>query len=152
MSGKPSIFNTAPTFRGWTKPGPLPNADAPTEVLDDESVDALCGHFRIWQLKDGHRFSSDDILTAWYGTTCAPSPGRALDLGSGLGSVAMTAAWRLRHVPFVTVEAQARSFALAQKSVVYNGLADRFDMRLGDFRDPVLGEDEQFNLIFGRTT
>lgn len=146
---RPTILNTLPSFRGWTKPGPLPAPAEPPSVEDDESVDALCGHFRIWQLKDGHRFSTDDILTAWYGTVCAPSPSRALDLGSGLGSVAMTAAWRLRHLPFVTVEAQDRSFALAQKSVAYNGLSERFDMRHGDFRSDVLKEHETFDLIFG---
>ncbi len=149
MSERPAILNTDPQFRGWTKPGPLPDLDAGYDRLEDETVDALSGHFRIWQLRNGHRFSTDDILTAWYGTVCAPSPERALDLGSGLSSVAMTAAWRLRHVQFVTIEAQERSFALAQKSVRYNGLSDRFDMRLGDFRTDILGEDEKFDLIFG---
>lgn len=118
-------------------------------MAEGETIDALAGHFRIWQLKNGHRFSTDDILTAWYGTTCAPSVARVLDLGSGIGSVAMTAAWRLPHASFVTVEAQEISIELARKSVNYNGLEDRFDLRFGDFRSGVLADDEQFDLVMG---
>ena len=145
----PPICNTNPQFKGWTKPGPEPDLTADVTVEPGETVDALAGHFRIWQLKDGHRFSTDDVLTAWYGTTCAPSVSSVLDLGSGIGSVAMTAAWRLPHASFVTVEAQEISVALARKSIAYNGLAGRFDVRIGDFRDPVLKEDERFDLVLG---
>lgn len=146
----PPICNTQPTFRGWTKPGPLPSLPDTIQLAEDETVDALCGHFRIFQLRDGHRFSSDDVLTAWYGTTCCPSVGSVLDLGSGIGSVAMTAAWRLPKVNFVTIEAQDRSVSLARRSVAYNGLQDRFDIRHGDIRDPsILGDEETFDLILG---
>lgn len=150
MSTKlPGICNVSPAFKGWTKPGPMPDLGADVSVDSTESVDALSGHFRIWQLKNGHRFSTDDILTAWYGTTCAPSVATVLDLGSGIGSVAMTAAWRLPHARFVTIEAQEISIALAKKSVAYNGLTSRFDLRLGDFRDTALADDERFDLILG---
>jgi tRNA1(Val) A37 N6-methylase TrmN6 len=145
----PAICNVNPTFRGWTKPGPKTNLDVDLRVSDDETVDALSGHFRIVQLRHGHRFSTDDLLVAWYGTTWCPSAGRALDLGSGIGSVAMVAAWRLRGVEFVTVEAQERSADLARRSVAYNGLADRFDVRVGDFRADALSADERFDLVLG---
>ena len=57
-------------FKGWAKPGPIPpGASSPPEVPADETLDAISGHFRIFQLRDGHRFSTDDVLTAWYGTT-----------------------------------------------------------------------------------
>ena len=96
------------------------------------------------------RYSTDDVLVAWYGTALAPHPAVVLDLGSGIGSVAMTAAWRLPGSRFVTVEAQAISVALARRSVAYNGLGERFDVRLGDLRDPAaLGDDERFDLILG---
>src|SRR4051812_34555129 len=101
-------FSESPYFKGWAKPGPqLPNlADASPLPTDEESLDALSGHFRIFQLKKGHRYSTDDVLTAWYGTTWCPSAQTALDLGSGIGSVGMLAAWRLQGTRFVTVEAQ----------------------------------------------
>jgi len=52
-------------FKGWAKPGPVPpGALSPPVVPDDETLDAISGHFRIFQLKAGHRFSTDDVLTA----------------------------------------------------------------------------------------
>lgn len=140
------------SFKGWTIPGPLPDLDAmhSEELGEGETLDALSGHFRIFQLKKGHRFSTDDVLTAWYGSTWCPSAGRVLDLGSGIGSVAMTAAWRLPGATFVTIEAQEESVELARKSARYNGLTHRFDIRLGDIRDAALLEEEEpFDLVMG---
>jgi tRNA1(Val) A37 N6-methylase TrmN6 len=140
-----------PFFRGWAKPGPIPpGALQPPDVPDSESLDALSGHFRLFQLKAGHRFSTDDVLTAWYGTAWAPSATRVLDLGSGIGSVGMIAAWRLPGARFVTVEAQDESIRLARKSAAYNGLEGRYEIRHSDFRAPdALGGDEQFDLVLG---
>jgi tRNA1Val (adenine37-N6)-methyltransferase len=138
-------------FKGWAKPGPVPPgaADPPT-VPPDQTLDALSGSFRIYQLRDGHRFSTDDVLTAWYGTSWAASARRVLDLGSGIGSVGMMAAWRLPGAMFVTVEAQEESVTLARKSAAYNGLSDRYEIRRGDFRAAgVLRSDEQFDLVLG---
>ena len=137
-------------FKGWAKPGPVPSAAI--NIVDPEatSLDFLSGHYRLFQLKQGHRFSTDDVLIAWYGTSWAPCPRRVLDLGSGLGSVAMMAAWRLQGAQFVTVEAQEISVALARQSVRYNDLEGRFDIRHGDFRDEgVLASHETFDLILG---
>ncbi len=140
-------------FRGYAIPGdPVPgDIEHPELVIEDgETLDVLCGHFRIFQLKKGHRYSTDDILTAWYGTSWCPSARSILDLGSGIGTVAMTAAWRLPKVPVVTVEAQEESIALAKKSVRWNGLEERFDIRQGDLRDDsVVGADEKFDLVLG---
>lgn len=150
MAELPKSCNTAPEFKGWTKPGPLPGQGHDLKLGDHETVDAISGHYRLFQLKKGHRFSTDDVLTAWYGTICAPSVERALDLGSGVGSVGMIAAWRLPDAHFVTVEAQEESVRLAHKSARYNGIEDRYEIRLGDMRDPeILREDEKFDLVTG---
>lgn len=140
-----------PFFKQWAKPGPVPpGATQPPDVPDGESLDALSGHFRIFQLTAGHRFSTDDVLTAWYGTAWAPSAARVLDLGSGIGSVGMIAAWRLPGASFVTVEAQEESVRLAQKSAAYNGLEERYEIRHGDFREGfLLGAEERFDLVLG---
>ncbi len=139
-----------PSFKGYVLPGPTPPGLPETEFPEGTSLDAISGQFKLFQYKKGHRFSTDDVLAAWYGTSNAPSPSRVLDLGSGIGSVAMVAAWRLPGARFVTVEAQDISIALARKSAAYNGLTERFDLRLGDFRDPgVLGEGEVFDLVLG---
>jgi tRNA1Val (adenine37-N6)-methyltransferase len=140
-----------PHFKGWATPGPIPpGALAPPDVPAGETLDAISGHFRLFQLRDGHRFSTDDLLTAWYGTSWAPRAARVLDLGSGVGSVGMIAAWRLPGARFVTIEAQDLSVALVRKSVAYNGLDGRYDIRCADFRDEgVLAADERFDLILG---
>ncbi len=141
-----------PVFKGWVKPGPVPPGalgEGP-EVESGESLDAISGYFRIFQLKGGHRFSTDDVLTAWYGTSLCPSASAVLDLGSGIGTVGMIAAWRLTGAQFVTVEAQSESVRLARKSAAWNGLTPRYDIREGDFRNPdILGADEKFDLVLG---
>ena len=119
-------------------------------VEPHETLDAISGHFRIFQLRDGHRFSTDDILTAWYGTTWCPTARTALDLGSGIGTVGLICAWRLPGAKFVAVEAQSESVALAKKSARYNGLAERYEIRAGDFRAAeILRAEEKFDLITG---
>src|SRR4029453_4710945 len=124
-------------FKGWAKPGPIPpGVTAGVTLGPDETLDAISGHFRLFQLRDGHRFSTDDILTAWYGTSWCPTAQTALDLGSGIGTVAMISAWRMPGTRFVSVEAQPESVALARKSARYNALTDRYDIREGDFREP----------------
>lgn len=140
-----------PFFKQWAKPGPVPpGATQPPDVPPGESLDAISGHFRIFQLEAGHRFSTDDVLTAWYGTAWAPSAARVLDLGSGIGSVGMIAAWRLPGATFVTIEAQEESVRLAQKSAAYNGLEERYEIRHGDFRQGfLLGAEERFDLVLG---
>ncbi len=138
-------------FKGWAKPGPIPPRLATgLKVESHETLDAISGHFRLFQLRDGHRFSTDDILTAWYGTSWCSTAQTALDLGSGIGTVGMICAWRLPGVRFVTVEAQSESVALARKSARFNGITDRYEIRAGDFREPnIIRPDEKFDLITG---
>lgn len=138
-------------FKSCAKPGPLLplNREVPT-VEGGETLDALCGDLRLYQLKNGHRFSTDDVLTAWYGTAWCPTVRTILDLGSGIGTVATIAAWRCPGARLVTIEAQPESVLLARKSAAYNQLVERLDIREGDFRDPsLLGDQERFDLVLG---
>ena len=138
-------------FKGWAKPGIVPSGlNSEVTVAPHETLDAISGHFRLFQLRNGHRFSTDDILTAWYGTTWCPTARTALDLGSGSGTVGMICAWRLPGAKFVTVEAQSESVMLAKKSARYNGIENRYEIREGDFRDEkILQADEKFDLVTG---
>ena len=141
-----------PFFKGWAKPGPIPPGalDAKPAIAEGETLDAISGHFRLFQFRTGHRFSTDDVLTAWYGTSWCPSARTVLDLGSGIGSVGMIAAWRLPGARFVTIEAQDESVRLARKSAAYNGLGECYEIRHGDFRDDTaLRPDEKFDLVLG---
>jgi len=138
-------------FKGWAKPGPIPSGlSCGLRVEPNETLDAISGHFRLFQLRDGHRFSTDDILTAWYGTSWCPTALTALDLGSGIGTVGMICAWRLPGTRFVTVEAQPASVVLAKKSARFNSLTERYEIRQGDFREEgVIKSSEKFDLITG---
>ena len=132
-------------YRAWLRPGPRPPGGIEPE--EGETRDYICGHYSLFQYSDGHRFSTDDVLTAWYGTQWAPRVERACDLGSGIGSVALIVAWRLPGARLTTVEAQARSVRLARKSVRYNGLEERFTIVEGDLRD--FRSEERFDLVTG---
>lgn len=138
-------------FKGWAKPGPIPpGLTSGVKIESNETLDAISGHFRLFQLRDGHRFSTDDLLVAWYATSWCPTASTTLDLGSGIGAVGMICAWRLPGARFVTIEVQPESVALALKSARYNGLADRYEIREGDFRNPeILRENGKFDLITG---
>ena len=166
------------TFKGWAIPGPKPVQESPASISGaqgeagdsgsapqgetgsaarspfeagpGESLDSLSGHFKLLQYKAGHRFSTDDILVGWYGSSWGPRADRVLDLGSGIGTVSTVCAWRLPGAKLVTIEAQDISVRLARRSVARNGLQDRVDIREFDFRDEkALAEDERFDLITG---
>lgn len=135
-------------YRGWRRPGPVPPGGVEPE--ENETLDFICGHYRIFQYAKGHRYSTDDVLTAWYGTTHAPRVARAADIGSGIGSVALISAWRLPGATFCTVEAQDISIRLARKTMRYNGLESRFTLYHGDLRDAsILANEEPFDLVTG---
>ncbi|MBK8726097.1 MAG: methyltransferase [Holophagaceae bacterium] len=134
-------------FKGWTRPGPRVPGGVALEA--EESLDFLCGHFRIFQYQKGHRFSVDDILLGWFATSWCPRVDRAADLGSGIGSVAMTVAWRCPGAEVHTVEAQDISVRLARKSIRYNGLEDRVHIHEGDLRDGALAARGPFDLVTG---
>lgn len=140
--------------RDWTPPGPVPPGPGEDPGLvpgPGETLDAFAGHWRIFQLRDGHRYSTDDMLAAWYAVTACESrglrPRRALDLGTGIGSVGMFVAWSFPEVQMTGVEAQAVSVALARRSIAYNGIADRFEVREGDLRSTSV--EGGFDLVTG---
>jgi tRNA1(Val) A37 N6-methylase TrmN6 len=140
---------------GWTPPGP--RAAGPREDLrpgEGETLDALVGDWCVFQLREGHRHSADDLLVAWFAGEAARArglrPARLLDLGAGIGSVGFMLAWQFPEARLVAVEAQAVSHGLSRRSAAYNGIEDRIDLRLGDFRDPpVLPEAAAFDVVTG---
>ena len=121
--------------------------------MDDDtlSLDRLAGDWKIWQLRRGHRFSADDMLTAWMAAELAPDTRSLLDLGAGIGSVGLMTLWRMPpDARLVMVEAQEESHRLAQRTVATNALQARVELRLGDLRDPtVVPERDHFPLVTG---
>lgn len=108
---------------------------APAMLADDTTLDVLAGDWRIFQLRTGHRFSTDDLLTAWVAVYAKPQARRLLDLGAGIGSVGLLALWKLPAGYLTMVEVQAVSHLLACRTVAYNGLAGRVTLQHQDLRD-----------------
>jgi tRNA1(Val) A37 N6-methylase TrmN6 len=141
---------------GWRPIGPHPPAGAATrpELLPRRGEDLchLSGEWRILQRVDGHRWSLDDLVTAWMAADelAANPPSRIADLGCGIGSVVLMMAWRFPSARLVGVEAQEVSVDLARRSIAWNGADDRCEVRLGDLRDAsVLSGDATFDLVTG---
>ncbi len=140
---------------GWEPPGPMPMGDQGQPDLQPgpgESLDAFAGHWRIFQLRGGHRYSTDDLLGAWFALDTLRqldlTVDRALDLGTGIGSVGMFLLWALPDLHLTGIEAQPESLALARRTARYNGVAQRVTYREGDLREGLSGLPT-FDLITG---
>jgi tRNA1Val (adenine37-N6)-methyltransferase len=155
---EPRPPRTAP---GWIAPGPEPamNGIIPRE---DEELCSLVGKWKIIQKgRGGHRWSTDDLLTAWVAcdtftsilssigepitqTTTTTSSSRNpttiqtnpqfLDLGCGIGTVLMMCAWKFPLSTCIGIEAQQVSAEMARRSIMYNGIQHRVTVENMDFR------------------
>ncbi|MEO6953918.1 MAG: methyltransferase domain-containing protein [Polyangia bacterium] len=145
---------------GWIAPGPRPPLSLAQP--DDESVDLalwptpeedlcwLAGDFRILQRLDGHRWSLDDLMTAWLASNAVSAPKTICDLGCGIGTVLLFCAWRFPGAQLVGLEAQTESAALARRSLVWNDVTSRVQVRSGDLRaKSSFSDDEKFDLVTG---
>jgi len=113
-----------------------------------ETLDRLAGDWKIYQLKGGHRFSTDDLMTAWTAARARPQADSLLDLGCGIGSVGLLTLWKLPPcATLVGVEVQELSLELARRTVAHNGLASRVELVLQDLRE--FRSPRRFPLITG---
>ncbi|MCC6874439.1 MAG: SAM-dependent methyltransferase [Sandaracinaceae bacterium] len=118
--------------------------------LGELTDDAICGEWRIWQRRRGHRYSLDDLATAWEAVSARPGARRYCDLGSGIGSVLLMVSYKLApSCAKAAVEAQAISFELLRRNVARNGLTAA--LWHGDLRDPELAAHvgAGFDLVTG---
>jgi tRNA1(Val) A37 N6-methylase TrmN6 len=137
--GRPGILRPARRPAGWRAPGPPPAGPGERVDLrpgDGEDLCHLLGDWRIFQRLDGHRWSTDDLVTAWYAVTAIDGHDVAchVDLGCGIGSVLLMIAWCLPAARSIGVEAQATSVALAERSIAYDGVDDRVRVLHADLR------------------
>lgn len=140
---------------GWQPPGPPPAAPAHRPDLLPRAGEDLCwlaGDWRILQLLRGHRWTLDDLVTAWFAAEQRRGrpPRRFADLGCGIGTVLMLVAWRFPAARGLGVEAQDVSVDLARRSLAWNGADDRCEVRHGDLRDVGASPDDHpFDLVTG---
>jgi tRNA1(Val) A37 N6-methylase TrmN6 len=123
-------------------------------ALGEVTDDALTSRYRVFQRVKGHRYSIDDVVTAWEAANAAPHATRVLDLGTGLGSVSISLAHALPEARIVGIEAQEISFGLLDANVRRNGLSERLRIEHGDIRDAELidrvsREEGPFDLVSG---
>ncbi len=141
----------------------LPDIDEPV------TLDRIAGDWHIHQLARGHRFSTDDMVTAWLAVEHHPSPRRHLDLGTGVGSVGTMVLWhrlgrpdaaegRSRVDPelplplMVGIEAQEVSHRLNRHTLRRADLEDVVELRHFDFRNPAAlppSEHHTYDLVTG---
>lgn len=128
----------------WVAPGPRPNTPNRDDIWPKEGEDLcyLAGDFRILQRVDGHRWSADDLVTAWYAaeTVAQDPPKRVIDMGCGIGTVLLFLAWRYPMAHISGIEAQDVSAGMARRSIAWNGVEDRCAVYSGDLRDSVHAE------------
>jgi tRNA1Val (adenine37-N6)-methyltransferase len=119
-------------------------------IHPDETRDRLTSKLTIIQKRRGHRAASDDTILAWAAARSCPDAIRVLDLGSGKGTVAMLLLQRLPACRLIGIEALPENHDLAVRNAALNGLADRWEPRLGDLRDPtILAGEDPFDLVTG---
>lgn len=118
---------------------------------EEETIDKLIGSWRVIQLRKGHRFSTDDLVTAWRASRALPGARTLLDLGCGIGSVGLSTLYHLGPDTELTgIEVQTISAALARRTIELNGLSHRARVINADIRDPsVLPESARFELVTG---
>ena len=152
LDARPGLVRPARRPDGFVPRGPAPRA--PLELIPGAGEDLcfLTGDWRIFQKRRGHRWSLDDLLTAWTAlrATRGCTVEEALDLGCGIGSVLLMVAWSFPHARVTGIEAQAASAALARRSVAWNGAEDRVRVLDGDLRsETALPQGARFALITG---
>ena len=116
-----------------------PYDDELEALLADLTLDRLTADVSVYQRRKGHRFSSDDVVTAWAALQVCPSPQHALDLGCGLGSVLLHLAWSVPGAVLDGIEVQDVSFELLRRNLAHNAsharIGERVSIHHGDFRE-----------------
>ena len=140
---------TRPVEAGWVTPGP-DVAGVPAELTEGEELSSLLGRWKIIQIRKGHRWSTDDLLTGFVAkhAPALPPPATHVDLGCGIGSVLLMMLFSFPALHSVGVEAQPMSASMARRSVVFNGCADRAEVVDGDLRT-FDSKGRKFDLVTG---
>ncbi len=100
----------------------------PGERLDD----LLVSNLYIIQDAKAFCFSMDAVLLAHFATI--KSGDRVVDLGTGTGIIPLLLTTRSPRLSILGIELQAAVAERAQRSVMFNNLQDKIDIKVGDLR------------------
>ena len=100
---------------------------------DDELCELFDGRLKLYQQRQGYRFSVDSILLGDFARERAT--GRVIDLGTGSGILAVLLSRIEAVTEIVGIEVQEDLAALAQKNISYNGCEDRVKIIRADIRE-----------------
>jgi tRNA1Val (adenine37-N6)-methyltransferase len=101
--------------------------------MSNESLDTLIdGKLRLYQSRNGYRFSLDALLLAHFVTIKAHE--QIVDLGAGNGTIALLLSQLYPTVSITALEVQAAMADRARRSVALNGVAERVTVVSGDLR------------------
>ncbi len=100
----------------------------PNERLDDLE----CKSYFVIQEKGGYCFNSDSVLIA--NMVRAGARDRVVDLGSGAGVISILVAAKTKAKEIVGIEIQKHLADMSKRSVAYNNLEDRINIKNCDMR------------------
>ena len=89
-----------------------------SSLPDDELCELFDGRLKLFQKRQGYRFSVDSILLGDFARERAA--GRVIDLGTGSGVLAVLLSKLEAVREIVGIEVQEDLAALAQKNISYN--------------------------------
>jgi len=104
-----------------------------SSLLDDELCELFDGRLKLYQQRQGYRFSVDSILLGDFARERVA--GRVIDLGTGSGVLAVLLS-RIEAVrEIMGIEVQEDLAALAQKNILYNTCGDKVTIIRADIRE-----------------
>lgn len=139
-------------------PGPRSRGlDNRNELLprNGEVLSNICGDWKIYQRKAGHRYTTDDLCTAYIAFQSIEKYNidlkYSLDIGCGLGTVLLFTAFQYPNIQCRGIEAQEISYDLAKRTLLFNGIENRCKIYNGDLRNFIMDKDDiqKFQLITG---
>lgn len=129
-TGQKGRITVVPSPKNWTPLPPLCatniveiNESSHSYPREDEELCGLISNWRIYQSsKGGHRWTTDDLVTAWVAgkSVKQDTTNLIVDLGCGNGSVLMMNAWRFPNSRCIGIEARSDAINLVTRSVLLN--------------------------------
>ena len=112
-------------------------------MQENYDITLLKNGIKIYQLKEGFRFSVDAVILADFFQ--GKPEGRVLDIGSGCGIIPIFLAEKKGMKNICGIELQEISFEIFKKNVEENNLSDKIKIFQGDVAD--LKEGNSFDYI-----